>query len=143
MCRVENVLKRRKRLFARHARTYFSCVAVSNTYITNNIEYCITGTPHNHRTIADTTVRITVIGTSHFYCPSSVHLTIDDTLKLHTHTHRYANYYADYYAQAVRNVDKMKYSQDMNQLENANAPPKDVTGGLVGSTKGAVGPIIS
>ena len=84
-----------------------------------------------------------MIGTSHFYCPSSVYLTIDDTLKLHTHTHRYANYYADYYAQAVRNVDKMKYSQDMNQLESANAPPKDVTGGLVGSTKGAVGPIIS
>ena len=87
MCRVENVLKRRKRLFAKHARTYFSCVAVSNTYITNNIEYCITGTPHNHRTIADTTVRITVIGTSHFYCPSSVHHMTDDTLKLHTHTH--------------------------------------------------------
>ena len=86
MCRVENVLKRRKRRFARHARTYFSCVVVSNTYITNNIEYCITGTPHNHRTIADTTVRITVIGTSHFYCPSSVHLMSDDTLKLHTHT---------------------------------------------------------
>ena len=57
--------------------------------------------------------------------------------------HRYANYYADYYAQAVRNVDKMKYSQDMNQLESVNAPPKDVTGGLVGSTKGAVGSIIS
>eukprot|EP00938_MAST-03A_sp_MAST-3A-sp1_P004610 g4610.t1 len=55
----------------------------------------------------------------------------------------YANYYADYYAQAVRNVDKMKYSQDMNQLESVNAPPKDVTGGLVGSTKGAVGSIIS
>ena len=35
----------------------------------------------------------------------------------------------------------MKYSQDMNQLESVNAPPKDVTGGLVGSTKGAVGPL--
>ena len=93
-----------------------------------------TGTPHNHRTIADTTVRITVIGTSHFAVLRPFFKTDD----IFFPTPR-IRYYADYYTQAVRNVDKMKYSQDMNQLESANAPPKDVRG-LVGSTKGAVGP---